>query len=61
MAKFTYNKNQDINQIELEFCHLLIQSQIIRIRDIVIKQEKFYNFIVHIANNMPTLYTTNLY
>ena len=36
-------------------------SHTIRVGDFVMKQDIFYNFIVHIANNMSTLYTTNLY
>ena len=32
-------------------------SQTIRVGDFVIEQDIFYNFIVHIANNMSTLYT----
>ena len=35
-------------------------SQTIRVGNFVIEQDIFYNFIVHIANNMSTLYTTNL-
>ena len=37
-----------------------IMSQTIRVGNFVIEQDIFYNFIVHIANNMSTLYTTNL-
>ena len=61
-TKYTNSNNLDINHIELKILLLAYSvSNYKNKRHCNKKQDIFYNFIVHIANNMPTLYTTNLH
>ena len=58
-----YNNNSEI-QITLnsENCvACFIMSQTIRVGNFVMKQDILFNFIVHMANIMSTMYTTNLH